>query len=147
MTSFKFWFLVACLLINSSNLLAAEKAGLLKNASGDVQIQREGNVIKGTQGIDLLAKDVLITGEKSYAGIIFTDGTLFTIGPDTHFTLKTYRFEPKNNIYDFSMYLESGTGLYQSGKISKLAPEAVSLSTPKATVGIRGTRFIIKVEN
>jgi hypothetical protein len=44
------------------------------------------------------------------------------------------------------MYLKKGSAVYNSGKIGKLSPESVKLSTPRATVGVRGTRFIIKVE-
>ncbi|WDP92067.1 MAG: FecR domain-containing protein [Desulfobacter sp.] len=146
MKRFVTWFIALCLILTCSPLPAAETAGLLKTASGDVRIQRGEDMISAQKGSDLMARDTVITGQKSYAGVIFNDGTLFTMGPNTRFTLKQYRFEPKHQAYDFSMYLEQGSGLYQSGKIGKLAPEAVSLSTPKATVGIRGTRFIIKID-
>lgn len=63
-----------------------------------------------------MTADILITGKKGYAGIIFSDGTLFTLGPQTRFSLEAYRFEPKNKIYDFEVYLEKGSGLYESGK-------------------------------
>lgn len=140
-------FIALCLSIPGPFAVAREKAGLIKSASGDVRIQRGDSVSAAVNGADLMTQDTLTTGKDSYAGIIFTDGTRFTLGPDSRFKLNQYQFEPEHLAYDFSMYLEKGSGLYNSGKIGKLAPEAVSLSTPKATVGIRGTRFIIKIED
>ncbi|MCG8686945.1 MAG: FecR family protein [Desulfobacterales bacterium] len=147
MKNYLFLFVTSCFLIIISTAFAQEKAALIKTATGNVNIQRGEKVLTANQGSDLLTEDILLTGDKSYAGLIFTDGTRFTLGPNSQFQLNQYRFEPKNQAYAFSMYLEKGSGLYNSGKISKLAPQAVKLSTPKATVGIRGTRFIINVEN
>jgi hypothetical protein len=42
--------------------------------------------------------------------------------------------------------LSSGTMAYLSGLIGKLAPESVRFETPVATIGIRGTRFAMKVD-
>ena len=48
--------------------------------------------------------------------------------------------------YAFSLYLDKGPAIYESGKIGKLAPEVVKVETPKATVGVRGTRFLIETD-
>ena len=39
-----------------------------------------------------------------------------------------------------------GVAAYVSGKIAQLAPDAVRLETPVAIVGVRGTRFVAKVQ-
>ena len=39
-----------------------------------------------------------------------------------------------------------GTFSYLSGQISKLVPGAVRLETPDATIGMRGTHVLVKVE-
>jgi hypothetical protein len=36
--------------------------------------------------------------------------------------------------------------VYVSGKIAKLAPDAVRLETPAAIVGVRGTTVAVRVE-
>jgi len=38
-----------------------------------------------------------------------------------------------------------GTAAYVSGVIVKLSPKAARFETPTATIGIRGTRFLVKV--
>ena len=90
--------------------------------------------------------DRLTTKDESYAGIIFNDGTTFTVGPNTEFDINNYKFEPDKKLYDFSVYIKRGSIVYNSGKIGKLSPESVNITTPRATVSIRGTRFIINVE-
>ncbi len=122
------------------------EVGLLKSVTGDVSIQREETIIPAVKGSQLENQDTLITQNNSTAGIIFTDGTTFTVGPNTEFEMRNYLFEPETNIYDFSLHLKKGSAVYNSGKIGKLAPDAVNLSTPRATIGVRGTRLIIKVE-
>ena len=125
---------------------STEKIGLLKNISGTVVIQRQNTEIPGHKGMNLMETDTLVTKKESYAGIIFNDGTTFTIGPDTEFDMKHYTFEPDKQLYDFSVYLKKGSVIYNSGKIGKLSPESVNITTPRATVSIRGTRFIINVK-
>lgn len=122
------------------------QVGILKTVSGKVVIQREQGRIIAQKGMQVEAHDILTTSDDSTAGIIFTDGTVFTSGPDTEFELRRYRFDPDVKAYDFSIYLQRGTVIYHSGKIATLAPEAVDIETPKATVGIRGTRLIITVD-
>jgi hypothetical protein len=35
---------------------------------------------------------------------------------------------------------------YVSGVIAKLQPDAVSVTTPTGTIGVRGTNFVVRVE-
>ncbi len=125
---------------------ALDHVGMVKTLSGDVQIQRGAVLIPAHPGLKLLDADILITREKGAAGVMFIDGTTLAIGPNTRFDIKGYRFEPNIEAYEFSMYLKQGAALYTSGKIGKLSPGSVKISTPRATVGVRGTRFIVKVQ-
>jgi hypothetical protein len=138
--------MVIAMVMCCADAWADQNVGFLKSVSGDVQIKRGESFVAAHPGVQLMNTDLLVSGGKGYAGIIFTDGTTLTIGPDTEFNINNYIFEPDNNIYDFSMYLKKGSAVYNSGKIGKLSPGSVKLSTPRATVGVRGTRFIIKVE-
>ena len=36
---------------------------------------------------------------------------------------------------------------YVSGVIAKLQPDAVSVKTPTGTIGVRGTQFVVKVDD
>ncbi len=68
------------------------------------------------------------------------------MGPESEFKIDTYIFEPQDQAYYFLFYMEKGSMIYNSGKIGKLAPQSVHLTTPTAVVGIRGTRFIVDLK-
>jgi hypothetical protein len=42
--------------------------------------------------------------------------------------------------------MAKGTFVYLSGLIGKLSPDAVKLTLPDATVGVRGTKLLIDVQ-
>lgn len=120
------------------------KVGFIKSVTGTVSIQRGATVISVNPGDPLFKSDVLTTQTNSSVGIIFTDGTTFAVDQSTEINIKDYLFQPKSNAYAFDLFLKKGKAIYSSGRIEKLAPDKVCLSTPKATVGVRGTHFIIQ---
>lgn len=123
-----------------------EHVAFFKSVSGNVKITRDKSDISPVPGSQLVRSDVIVTGSHSSGGIVFKDGTLLTVGPSAEIEISRYVFQPEEAKYDFSLYLKKGTAIYSSGKLGKLAPESVSLNTPRATVGVRGTRFIIKAD-
>ena len=125
---------------------AAGHAGMVKTVSGDARIMRQAAETPAAPGKLLRENDLLATGPDGRLGFILTDGTVITLGPGSSFRIDAYLFQPEENAYDFSFFMEKGTALYNTGKISRLSPESVKLETPRATVGIRGTRFIVEVK-
>ncbi|HWG11543.1 MAG TPA: FecR family protein [Rhodanobacteraceae bacterium] len=127
-------------------LAGEDHAALIKSVSGDVKITREHNTFEATSGSTLLVSDRVITSQGSSAGIVFRDGTLLTLGSGADILVRDYVFEPKDGKFAFSVYLAKGSAIYESGKIGKLSPQSVRFDTPKATVGVRGTRFLIEAQ-
>ena len=123
-----------------------EHVALFKNVSGNVKIIRDKSDIVPVAGTQLMRLDIIVSGPHSSGGVVFKDGTLLTVGPSTKIEISRYMFRPEEAKYDFSLYLRKGTAIYSSGKLGKLAPESVSLNTPRAAVGVRGTRFIVKAD-
>jgi hypothetical protein len=119
---------------------------LFKNVSGTMKIVRQDQSLDAVSGMTLFTTDKVVSGPNSTAGIVFKDGTLVTVGASSEIEIRDYAFETKDSNYKFAMYLAKGTAVYSSGKIGKLAPEAVKIDTPTTTVGVRGTRFIITAE-
>jgi len=120
-----------------------EHVALFKSVSGNVKIIRGKSNITPLPGTRLMKLDIVSSGKDSSTGIVFRDSTLLTIGSSTEVEISRYLFQPEQAKYDFSLYLKKGTAVYSSGNIGKLAPESVNLNTPRAAVGVRGTRFII----
>lgn len=122
------------------------KVAFFKKVSGDVSIKRGETIVTPVEGDLIFKSDVLITKAGGSAGIVFEDGTTMAIDQNTECNINDYTFEPENNAYAFDLYLKKGKAIYNSGRIGKLAPDKVSLKTPNAIVGTRGTHFIIQVD-
>ena len=123
-----------------------EHVGLFKNVSGNVKVIRDKSDIVPVAGTQLMRLDIIVSGPDSSGGVVFKDGTQLTVGPSTEIEISRYMFRPEEAKYDFSLYLRKGSAIYSSGNLGKLAPESVSLNTPRAVVGVRGTRFIVKAD-
>jgi hypothetical protein len=132
--------------IAGSSVADSDHAALIKSVTGEVKIIRGKNTIAATRGATLRVSDRVITARSASAAIVFKDGTLLTLGPDADVAVRDYVFEPKNGQFAFSIYLAKGSAIYESGKIGKLSPQSVKVETPKATIGVRGTRFLVEAE-
>lgn len=140
-------FLIIFLGMTHPLAVQARQQGIIKSFEGDVSVQRGDTKTAAKTGMGLTDKDTVHTGYNAYAAILFRDDTIITLGPNTRFRIDTYIFEPDDDAYYFLFYLDKGSAIYNSGQIGKLSPESVKVVTPKATVGIRGTRFIMDVKN
>lgn len=120
-------------------------AALIKSVNGDVNVTRpHQDAVRATAGATLRISDRVTTAPGASAAIVFGDGTLLTLGAGADILVRDYVFVPKDGNFAFSLYLAKGSAIYESGKIGKLSPESVKIETPMATVGVRGTRFLIE---
>lgn len=136
----------ASLLYPTPYALARDHVALMKDVTGRVEILREGKTLSAASNTTLQVDDRVIADPKATAAIVFKDGTLLTLGGSADIKIRDYVFEPKADQYAFSMYMAKGSAIYESGKIGKLAPDSVQVMTPTATVGVRGTRFLIEAD-
>jgi hypothetical protein len=118
---------------------------LLKGVTGDISVARQGATLDADSGMKLFVADRIVAGAgaSDAADIVFRDGTVLTVGPSADVQVRDFVFEPKRERYSFFVYLARGVALYSSGMIGALSPRAVQVATPIATVGVRGTRFIV----
>ena len=125
--------------------MAAENyVALVRSVSGTVKVAREGATLDVVSNTKLQIADHVIAAPRATAAIVFKDGTLLTLGGGADILVRDYVFEPKADNYAFSVYMAKGSAIYESGRIGKLAPQSVKIETPTATVGVRGTRFLIE---
>lgn len=119
---------------------------MIKNVVGQVRILRGQEKVDAVPGAVLFVADRVVSDAQSSAGIVFRDGTLLTVGPRSDAALRNYVFRPAESKFLFDIYLTHGAAIYESGQIGKVSPDSVKVSTPTATVGVRGTRFIIRAD-
>ena len=85
---------------------------------------------------------MVVTGSHGRAQIRFRDGALISLQPESRFRIDQYAYgETKQR--GFYSLLE-GTLRAISGAIGKKDPDDFRLDTPTATIGIRGTEFLVQ---
>ena len=137
----------ACLTVVAAPAFAIRNhAALVKSVTGVVKVTRQYDTFDATGGTTLQVSDRIVTAPGGSAAIVFRDGTLLTLGSGADILVRDYVFAPKDNKFAFSLYLAKGSAIYESGKIGKMSPQSVKVETPKATVGVRGTRFLIEAD-
>jgi hypothetical protein len=117
--------------------------GIVKNSGGTVTIQRGKTVFPAVAGMKLAVGDVLSTGSEGSVGVILRDNSSLSLGPRSSIALQEFEFSPAEGKMSFIARLAKGTMAYMSGIIGKLSPESVRFDTPVASIGIRGTCFVV----
>jgi len=124
---------------------AAAEAGTIKVIRGSVSIERAGKRTPVTVGDRVMSADRVITGAESAVGITLRDNTRLTAGPDSVLSLEKYSFDSTTHAGELDASVRKGTLSVVSGKLTAASPEKVSFRTPTATLGVRGTDFVIEV--
>jgi hypothetical protein len=125
---------------------AETPAGMIKTVSGAAFVVHGSQREPAKVGRELVRDDVLETGADGAVGVTFRDNATVSIGPETQLALDDFVFAPEREQYSFVTKMTRGTMAFVSGTISKLSPESVSVKTPVGTIGIRGTRFLVKLD-
>ena len=122
----------------------ATAAGRIKIASGSVFIVRAGATIPAQAGQVVFEADTLKTGADGRLGLTLKDDTRLSLGPSSEIRLDRFAYAPAEGRLGFVLNVVKGVAAYVSGRIAKLAPDAVRLETPAAIVGVRGTMLVIR---
>jgi hypothetical protein len=124
---------------------APASAGRVKVASGTVVIVRGSDTLPATVGTFVLESDRIRTGPDGRVGLTLKDETRVSLGPDSEMRLDRFQYAPAEGRLALAVQFVRGVAGYISGRIAKLAPDAVRLETPAAIVGVRGTSLAIRV--
>jgi hypothetical protein len=126
---------------------AGDLVGFVKTVEGSAFVLRQGQSLAVSQGIEVMAGDIVQTGSQSALGIIFADDTLVSLGPETQMAIDNYSFKPRQKQLSFVARVLQGTISFISGQLTKLSPESVQIVVPSGTIGVRGTHVLVKVDH
>jgi hypothetical protein len=138
--------LLAAMLALAAPAFAAD-IGLVKVAKGSVHIERGTQKLPVSVGTALQSGDVIVTGADSAAGVTFSDNSLVSVGPSSVFAIDKYQFDATTHVGEFEGNLRHGKLAAVSGKMVKQTPESMKIRTPSAIMGVRGTEFLVQVDN
>jgi hypothetical protein len=132
-------------LVVSAVTLAAE-IGQLKSAKGDVWIERSGTRLPGAVGTRVQTADVVKTGADGSVGMVMIDNSLLSMGPNSALSLDRLDYDATTQRGQFDTSLSKGSLSVVSGRIAKQSPDAMSVRTPSAILGVRGTEFVVAAD-
>ncbi len=136
---------VAALLLIFSLQADAEGIGIFRNVKGESYVVRGGDRAKAVVGGVVQQKDVIETAADGAVGITFNDNTVFSTGPNSRVSMEEFTFNPVTLKGSFLAKLGRGTLSVVSGDIARGSPKAMKIKTPSAILGVRGTRFLVRV--
>jgi hypothetical protein len=123
----------------------ANDIGQIKTVSGTVHVERAGQQLAATPGMNVRQSDKLVTGADGAVGVTFLDNSLLSAGPSTELAIDRYSFDTTTHAGHFDASLQKGTLAVVSGKIVKQSPGAMRVRTPASVMGVRGTEFVVRV--
>ncbi len=137
---------VAILALAATGFARADDVGQIKVAKGTVHVERDGKRQPAEVGMAVRQSDILITGADGSAGVTFSDNSLLSTGPNSVLVVDHYTFDSTTHAGKFDASLKKGTLAVVSGKIVKQSPGAMRVRTPAAIMGVRGTDFMVQVD-
>ena len=118
--------------------------GVVRISAGETAVLRGESTLPASVGTKLKNGDTLTTGPDGSLGIILRDNSTLSLGPQSSLVIRNFLFSPSEGKIGLLARLSRGTMAYLSGLISKLAPESARFETPTASIGIRGTHFVVR---
>jgi hypothetical protein len=125
----------------------AADIGQIKISNGEVTVVRNGQSRPGQVGTRLESSDVLRTGADGSVGITMRDNSLLSAGPNSILSLDRFDFDSTSQQGRFDAQLQKGSLAVVSGSIAKQSPEAMTVRTPSAILGVRGTEFVVAADD
>lgn len=134
------------LLLAVPTMAFAAPAGEVEFAKGVGAAQTDSGTLRVlSRGVPIEAGDTVTMGSNSFAVLRMTDGTRMTLRPNTAIKFDAYAYQEPNKPDGFFTSLFKGGVRMVTGLIAKTSPTAARLTTPTATVGIRGTDFDARI--
>ena len=119
---------------------AQEAIGAVSRIQGEASGARAGATQALSLNASVFLNETVSTAAATRLEVTFKDNTRLTLGENAKLTLDKYVFNPAAGRGTIKFRLV-GAFRFLSGQVSKLARSDVSVTTPVATIGIRGTEF------
>ena len=125
---------------------AHSNVGEIGQIKGSGVLEREGKiVIDGDVGVNVKSMDEAVTANGTMR-IDFVDETRVELTQQSRLLIDEFVYDPANDVGSLSIKASLGTVRYASGQIAKKYKQNVKIRTPSATIAVRGTDFIMVVD-
>ena len=145
-----FRFTIGLILLTLTTLVSVNSFASI----GEVALHKGNAVIDrkdGDQGVevqkdlDVFSYDTVKTGNGK-VGIVFVDDTKVDITEHSKLLIDEFVYDPNTKTGKLSLKASLGTVRYASGQIAKNSKQNVKITTPTASISVRGTDFAMTVD-
>ena len=119
--------------------------GRVVEQTGPTEIVRNKKSLSSSVNAPVEMLDTIVTA-RAKAKLEFVDKTTVNITEQSKILIDDFVYDPKSGSGKLAMKMVQGTARYASGQIAKNSPQNVNVSTPTATVAVRGTDFSMTVD-
>jgi hypothetical protein len=119
--------------------------GSVTELSGVAIIKRGSNTITVVKGSLVETNDKVET-KNGKVKITFKDNTTVNVTESSSLVIDDFVYDPKSGAGKLNLKAASGTVRYASGNIAHNNPNAVNIKTPTAAIAVRGTDFVMSVD-
>ena len=115
--------------------------GTIHSFEGDVRIASTTGDRAAVAGLELNEGDTVRTGADAWALLAMSDGASMTLRPQSQLRIDTYRYDHDGDPARNSSLLSLVKGAFRSvtGYIGRTNRDGYRITTPVATIGVRGT--------
>jgi len=117
--------------------------GQVKKVLGTVSVVRGSEYLPVKPGTSIYQGDVIETGPDGGVGVTLRDNSVFSAGPSSQLAVPEFNYDSGKG--SMLAELRKGTLTVVSGEITHTTPGAMSVKTPTALLGVRGTTFAVEV--
>ena len=135
----------AILLLLFRPIDAVSAVGTVTVQTGPTEIVRNRQSLPSQTGTALEMNDTVVTA-RSRAELTFMDKTQVRITEQSKLVIDDFVYDPRQGTGKLAMKMALGTARLASGQIAKTSPQNVAVTTPTATVAVRGTDFSMTVD-
>ena len=128
----------------TSNSLASIGEVSISTGSAVIDRQDGDKDVTVEKELDVFSYDTVKTGNGK-VGINFIDDTRVDITEHSKLVIDEFVYDPNTKTGSLSLKATLGTVRYASGQIAKNSKQNVKISTPTATIAVRGTDFAMTV--
>ena len=137
------WTTIILILFYATSLWGS--IGNVDKLEGNGVIDRNKTDITLEQELPIEQYDTVKTGNGK-VGILFIDDTRVDVTQHSKLIIDEFVFDPNSGKGKLNLSAKLGTIRYASGQIAKNSRQDIKITTPTATIGVRGTDFSMTID-
>ncbi len=123
-----------------TNTVEPLSIGEVSSVTGSAKAKRlDGSILELSSGDPVFQGDTISVDQSGAVGLVFLDKSTLSLSEGGKMVLDELVYDPSTGNGSMAVDMVEGAFSFVSGEIAKTGPDAMKVSTPVATIGIRGT--------